>query len=93
MRCATVIPSSRRNSLERESAADLLRRAARDVGLGFSVTGIWIYKPKPARLISSIRDRSLFRNTRRQVEMFFRQSRMLIAEQLCRAQPPRRRLK
>ena len=43
-----------------EHYLDLLRRAARDVGLGFSVTGIWIYNPKPAHSISSIRDRSLF---------------------------------
>jgi len=80
MRCSTVIPSSRRNSLKRESVADLLRLAARDVGLGFPVEGI-LNKHKPTRLISSIRNRSLFRNTRRQVERLFRQSRMLIAEQ------------
>ena len=55
MRCSTVIPSSRRNSLKRDSVADLLRLAARDVGLGFPVTGI-LNKPKPARLISSIRE-------------------------------------
>ena len=80
MRCSTVIPSSRRNSLKRESVADLLRLAARDVDLGFPVEGI-LNKHKPTRLISSIRNRSLFRNTRRQVERLFRQSRMLIAEQ------------
>ena len=40
MRSSTVIFSSRRNSLKRESETDLLRRAARDAHLGFLVAGI-----------------------------------------------------
>jgi hypothetical protein len=40
MRSSTVIFSSRRNSLRRESETDLLRRAARDARLGFVVTDI-----------------------------------------------------
>jgi hypothetical protein len=47
MRSSTVIFSSRRNSLKRESETDLLRRAARNADLGFLVTGIE-KKPKPA---------------------------------------------
>jgi hypothetical protein len=42
MRSSTVIFSSRRNSLKRESETDLLRRAARDADLGFLVAGIAI---------------------------------------------------
>ena len=57
MRSSTVIFSSRRNSLKRECVADLLRRTARDGGLVFPATGMWICKPKPAPLLSSIRDR------------------------------------
>ena len=47
MRSSTVIFSSRRNSLKRESETDLLRRTARNADLGFLVAGIK-KKPKPA---------------------------------------------
>jgi hypothetical protein len=63
MRSSTVIFSSRRNSLKRESETDLLRRAARDADLGFLVADIE-KEPKPARWIRSIRDSSPFRKSR-----------------------------
>lgn len=63
MRSSTVIISSRRNSLKRESETDLLRRAARDADLGFLVADI-AKQPKPAHWIRSIRDGSLFRKSR-----------------------------
>jgi len=43
MRSSTVMLWSRRNSLKRESEADLLRRAARDISLGCSVEGIPVH--------------------------------------------------
>jgi hypothetical protein len=63
MRSSTVIFSSRRNSLKRESETDLLRRAARNADVGFLVADI-AEQPKPAHWIRSIRDRIRFRKSR-----------------------------
>ena len=72
MRSSTVIPCSRRNSLERESIADLLRRAARHSNPGFLVAGMLKYKSNLARLMASICDRSHLQSTQQGVAAFKR---------------------